>query len=67
LHPIAYPAYYLFLLSGISKLTAPTPTIGMIASLGLPFATLGFGVDPGIPTDGFEHSNHGDFNDCQHQ
>lgn len=32
----------LFLLSGIAKLTAPAATIGMIASTGLPFATLGF-------------------------
>lgn len=34
----------LFLLSGISKLTAPAATIGMIASTGLPFATLGFAL-----------------------
>lgn len=32
----------LFLLSGVSKLAAPAATIGMIASSGLPFATLGF-------------------------
>ncbi|TSD86091.1 DoxX family protein [Mycobacterium sp. KBS0706] len=32
----------LFLLSGISKLSAPAATIGMIASSGLPLATLGF-------------------------
>lgn len=32
----------LFLLSGVSKLTAPGPTIDMITSTGLPFATLGF-------------------------
>ena len=32
----------LFLLSGVSKLTAPAATIGMIAGAGLPFATLGF-------------------------
>lgn len=34
----------LFLLSGISKLAAPAATIGMIASSGLPFATLGFAL-----------------------
>jgi putative oxidoreductase len=34
----------LFLLSGIAKLTAPAATIGMIASTGLPFATLGFAL-----------------------
>ena len=34
----------LFLLSGISKLTAPGATIGMIASAGLPFAALGFAL-----------------------
>ena len=34
----------LFLLSGISKLTAPAATIGYIASSGLPFATLGFAI-----------------------
>lgn len=33
----------LFLLSGVSKLTAPA-TIGMIAGSGLPFATLGFAL-----------------------
>ncbi|PTQ07893.1 LysR family transcriptional regulator [Sphingomonas oleivorans] len=32
----------LFLLSGISKLSAPAATIGMIASSGLPLAPLGF-------------------------
>ncbi|QAY78747.1 DoxX family protein [Sphingosinicella sp. BN140058] len=30
----------IFVLSGISKLTAPDPTIGYIASAGLPFPTL---------------------------
>jgi len=34
----------LFLLSGIAKLSAPAATIGMIASTGLPFATLGFAL-----------------------
>jgi putative oxidoreductase len=34
----------LFLLSGVSKLTAPAATIGMIASSGLPFAPLGFAL-----------------------
>lgn len=34
----------LFLLSGVTKLTAPGPTIDMIASTGLPFATLGFAL-----------------------
>ena len=34
----------LFLLSGVTKLTAPGPTIEMIASTGLPFATLGFAL-----------------------
>ncbi|HEX7858483.1 MAG TPA: DoxX family protein [Sphingobium sp.] len=34
----------LFLLSGISKLAAPTATIGMIAASGLPFAPLGFAL-----------------------
>jgi putative oxidoreductase len=34
----------LFLLSGISKLTAPAATIGMIAGSGLPFAPLGFAL-----------------------
>jgi putative oxidoreductase len=32
----------LFLLSGVSKLSAPAATIGMIASSGLPLATAGF-------------------------
>lgn len=32
----------IFLLSGIGKLTAPAMTIGYIASMGLPFAPLGF-------------------------
>jgi len=32
----------LFLLSGVSKLSAPAATIGMIASSGLPLATVGF-------------------------
>ena len=34
----------LFLLSGASKLADPAATIGMIASSGLPFATLGFAL-----------------------
>jgi putative oxidoreductase len=34
----------LFLLSGISKLAAPAGTVAMIASSGLPFATLGFAL-----------------------
>ncbi|MEV4935510.1 DoxX family protein [Sphingobium sp. LMA1-1-1.1] len=34
----------LFLLSGVSKVTAPAATIGMIASAGLPFASVGFGL-----------------------
>ena len=34
----------LFLLSGITKLTAPEPTIDMIASAGVPFATLAFAL-----------------------
>jgi putative oxidoreductase len=34
----------LFLLSGISKITAPAATVAMIASSGLPFATLGFAL-----------------------
>lgn len=34
----------LFLLSGLSKLTAPAATIGMIAGSGLPFAPLGFAL-----------------------
>lgn len=34
----------LFLLSGLSKLAAPAGTMAMIASSGLPFATLGFGL-----------------------
>ena len=34
----------LFLLSGASKLTAPSATIDMIAASGLPFATLGFAL-----------------------
>ncbi|MES2073162.1 MAG: DoxX family protein [Pseudomonadota bacterium] len=32
----------IFLLSGVGKLAAPAMTIGYIASIGLPFATLGF-------------------------
>lgn len=32
----------LFLLSGVSKLSAPAATIGMIEASGLPFAVLGF-------------------------
>lgn len=32
----------LFLLSGVSKLSAPAATIGMIEASGLPFAALGF-------------------------
>lgn len=34
----------LFLLSGVSKVVAPAATIGMIASSGLPLATLGFAL-----------------------
>jgi len=34
----------IFLLSGLSKLTAPTATIGYIASAGLPAPTLAYGV-----------------------
>lgn len=34
----------LFLLSGISKVTTPAATIGMIDDSGLPFATLGFAL-----------------------
>lgn len=34
----------LFLLSGISKLTAPAATIAMIGAAGLPLATLGYGA-----------------------
>ena len=32
----------IFVLSGVGKLAAPAMTIGYIASMGLPFATLGF-------------------------
>ena len=34
----------LFLLSGLGKVSAPAATIGYISSVGLPFATLGFGT-----------------------
>jgi putative oxidoreductase len=34
----------LFLLSGLSKLAAPAATIGYIASAGLPFPVLGYGI-----------------------
>jgi putative oxidoreductase len=34
----------LFLLSGVSKVAAPAATIGMIESVGLPFASVGFGA-----------------------
>ena len=34
----------IFLLSGLSKLSAPAMTIGYIESVGLPFPTLAFGV-----------------------
>ena len=34
----------IYLLSGFSKLAAPTATIGYIASAGLPFAPLGLAI-----------------------
>jgi putative oxidoreductase len=42
----------LFLLSGWGKVNAPAATIGYIASVGLPFATLGFAIAVAVEIGG---------------
>lgn len=42
----------IFLFSALGKLAAPAATIGYIASSGLPFATLGFGIAVAVELGG---------------
>ncbi|OON60728.1 LysR family transcriptional regulator [Massilia sp. KIM] len=42
----------IFIISGLGKLAAPAGTIGYIASAGLPFATLAFGIAVAVELGG---------------